>query len=467
MSELAISAEALSKAYRIWHSPRGRLAAACLQGFSQVVPAARRRLSAWEGRYYHEFHALRDVSFNVRKGEAVGIVGRNGSGKSTLLQIIAGTLAPTSGSVNVTGKVAALLELGSGFNPEYTGRENVYLNASLFGLTEEMIHARFDRIAAFADIGEFIEQPVKTYSSGMVVRLAFAVAAHVEADILIIDEALSVGDARFQMKCARAIDRFRDAGTTLLFVSHDANAVNRLCTAAILLDAGRVRLVHAPRVVTNIYLKMTLSEQGIASVESDLREAQTQPLAAAPTGASEIDDRPAKNSSAPLHDSRLQESENLVVPKLSEREYVIGGDSARIMEIDLRDEQGEQKRAFHTSELIKVTAKIEARIYIPSPIFALRIRSAKGVDVYGTNTHYMRCQNKELLPRDVVLIEFTLEANMLQGDYFVSVGCSHFEQDQLVVHHRRYDALQFTVIQTDHAFGSTNCRARFSLQRSA
>lgn len=232
-SDIAIRVQNLSKCYPIYDAPRDRLK-------QFVVP----RLQGLVGRktakqYFREFWALRDVSFEVKKGETVGIIGRNGSGKSTLLQIICGTLNPTKGGVETRGRIAALLELGAGFNPEFTGRENVYLNAAVLGLSNEEIDTRFDEIAAFADIGDFIERPVKTYSSGMMVRLAFAVAIHVDPEILIVDEALSVGDAYFQAKCAHRIRSIISKGVTVLFVSHDTASVKSLCSRAILLDSGR------------------------------------------------------------------------------------------------------------------------------------------------------------------------------------------------------------------------------------
>lgn len=221
----AISIKNISKFFEIYEKPSHRL--------WQMLYHGRKR-------FYRPFWALQDISFEVKRGECVGIIGRNGAGKSTLLQIITGTLSPSSGTVECNGRVAALLELGSGFNPEFTGQENVYLNASILGLTKEEIDAKYDDIVAFADIGEFINQPVKSYSSGMAVRLAFAVVAHVDADILIVDEALSVGDAFFTQKCMRFLRQFMEKNT-VLFVSHDTGAVNSLCNAAIMLENGRIK----------------------------------------------------------------------------------------------------------------------------------------------------------------------------------------------------------------------------------
>lgn len=239
--ENAISVKNVSKVYRIWSNPSQRLASPLLQKISSVFPSGSRphqKLKAKAHAAYRDFYALQSLSFEVRKGEAFGIIGRNGSGKSTLLQILAGTLQPTDGQVGVEGRIAALLELGSGFNPEFTGRENVFLNGAVLGFNRREMEKRFDLITAFADIGDFIDQPVKTYSSGMMIRLAFAVQTVVEPDVLIVDEALSVGDFFFSQKCARRMTELREKGTTLLFVSHDMASVRDLTTRALLLEEG-------------------------------------------------------------------------------------------------------------------------------------------------------------------------------------------------------------------------------------
>jgi lipopolysaccharide transport system ATP-binding protein len=243
-AEAAIRVENISKSYAIWSSPAARLHGPLLGQLGQIpfLPArARDFCKRVSHQSFKNFFALQDISFEVRKGESIGIVGRNGAGKSTLLQIIVGTLQPTTGSVAVNGRVAALLELGSGFNPEFTGRENVYLNATILGLTKAEIDEKFDDIAAFADIGEFIEQPVKTYSSGMLVRLAFAVQVQIQPDILIVDEALAVGDSLFQKRCFQQMEKLIANGTTLMFVSHDQEAVRTLTSRAILLKEGRMK----------------------------------------------------------------------------------------------------------------------------------------------------------------------------------------------------------------------------------
>lgn len=266
-SEIAIRIENLSKCYQIYATPRDRLKQFVLPPLSQMMGKTPKQ-------YFGEFRALNDVSFDVKKGETVGIIGRNGSGKSTLLQMICGTLNPTSGSIQTTGRIAALLELGSGFNPEFTGRENVYMNASVLGLSNEEIDERFDDIAAFADIGEFIEQPVKTYSSGMYVRLAFAVNIVSQPEIMIVDEALSVGDMAFQAKCMTALTRIQDDGATVLFVSHDVGAVKSLCSRGVYLEHGTVKAIGKAADVAELYIR-TMREEMNGEQQKFIRESKT------------------------------------------------------------------------------------------------------------------------------------------------------------------------------------------------
>ncbi len=246
-SEIAVSVRNLGKSYRLWNTPQDRLKQPLRSMFAQWLPMIPHK------QYFNEFWALRDINFEIKKGEALGIIGRNGSGKSTLLQILCGTLAPTCGSYETRGRVSALLELGSGFNPEFSGRDNVYMNASILGLTKEEIDERYESIVEFADIGQFIYQPVKTYSNGMYVRLAFAVVISVDPDILVVDEALSVGDIFFQQKCFRKIDELVERGCTLIFVSHDIQVVQKLCHKAILLKQGRIECMGIPEEVVSKY----------------------------------------------------------------------------------------------------------------------------------------------------------------------------------------------------------------------
>ncbi|MBE0598084.1 MAG: ABC transporter ATP-binding protein [Desulfuromonadales bacterium] len=280
-SEPAIQVSGLSKCYHLYETPRDRLKEVIIpklhRAISHVAPSL---TGSSVPRYFREFWAIRGITFEVGKGETVGIIGRNGSGKSTLLQIICGTLTPTAGKVDVDGRIAALLELGAGFNPEFTGRENAFLNAAILGLDRAEIEARFPEIERFAELGEFIDRPVKTYSSGMYVRLAFSVAVNVDPKLLIVDEALSVGDIRFQAKCMNTIRRLREQGTTILFVSHDIGAVRTLCDRAIWLDQGQVRLAGDVFRVTSEYVEFLFADedQNGGAVEAEAKTSNPEKL---------------------------------------------------------------------------------------------------------------------------------------------------------------------------------------------
>ena len=452
-----------------------RLKSIGLHGIKHIARPAWHQLTAAQARYHRDFYALRDISLEVGEGEAVGIIGRNGSGKSTLLQIIAGTLTPTSGTVEVNGRAAALLELGSGFNPEFTGRENVYMNGLVLGLRESEIDGRFDAIAAYADIGDFLEQPVKTYSNGMVVRLAFAVAAHVDARILIIDEALSVGDARFQLKCARTIDRYIEDGRTLLFVSHDLNSVNRLCTAAVLLEQGQIKALHTPRIVTNLYTKMMEDDRGLGAINEELnilrdlpfdrtRRKDDQTRVASRTMA---DESGFERTSQVAREEHAMESEwaNADGRSFSGHEFTVGGDTARIETIDILNAYAQPTGAFTSGDILIVRAQIRSFRDIPHPIFSVRIRDTKAMDIYGTNTLFKGISTPNISVGDIVEVIFKLTLNVLQGPYFVSVGCAHFEGDKLIVHHKRFDAVEIYVTQSDHhTFGIVDCHGEIHVR---
>ena len=506
-TDQAILVENMTKAYRIWESPGARLKSPLINASSHLLPSTsgvHRYLKAQAQRYYRDFFALRDISFAVSKGESVGIIGRNGSGKSTLLQAIAGTLQPTSGSVQVIGRVAALLELGSGFNPDFSGRENVYLNAAVLGLSRTETDERFDQIAAFADIGDFIDQPVKTYSSGMVVRLAFAVSAHVDPDVLIIDEALSVGDARFQLKCARAIDRIRERGVTLLFVSHDLSMVKRLCQRAILLEHGRLLYGGHPNDVANLYSKLIVdggSAEALAddiaalrSRESTMESPAAPPIAGAPlelNGAAPNPESPpaiATAENSELARLRLQVAalettlrSHLPTPEYtakvealladerthlqaSGQEYTYGGELGEIFDLRVLDDQGAARTWFKSGEAVVVRMCVRSFEALHEPIFALTIKNTAGVEIYGTNTLF---SNQPAAPMDAGScreINFALPLNLMPNHYFLSFGFTHFLGDQLIVIQRRYDAIKLEVHSVDRTFGIANLQAKISMQ---
>ena len=444
----AIRVEALGKCYQIYGKPRDRLAQ-----------------SLWRGRrnFYREFWALQDVSFEVPKGDALGIVGRNGSGKSTLLQIISGTLSPTAGTVRVEGRVAALLELGSGFNPELTGRENVHLNATILGLSAREIEDRFDDIVAFSEIAEFLDQPIKTYSSGMTLRLAFSVAVNVDADVLVIDEALAVGDARFQLKCAKAMDRLRENGKTLLFVSHDGGAIKRLCSEAILLERGRMLLRAAPNDTMNIYSKLLADERGALAVEGDIQALAQAQAAGAPRVLA-----PASDESA---DRGRDERVSLLLASDASRaqitggEFSYGGELGRIESIVVADENAQPRTSFTTGDRMRIDLLLAVgEGDIAESIYALAIKDVRGQEVYGTNTFFQGMPTPLMAAGTRFRVSFDLAVNLMPGTYFVSVGWTYFEGAELRVIHRRYDVVRMEVLPADRSTGIANCYAKISFE---
>lgn len=373
MSDIAIKVKNLSKCYHIYDTPRDRLK-------QFVLPRLQGAIGAASKQYFREFWALKDVSFEVKKGETVGIIGRNGSGKSTLLQLICGTLSPTAGSVTTQGRVAALLELGSGFNPEFTGRENVYMNGAVLGLSQEEIDRRFNDISAFANIGEFIEQPVKTYSSGMVVRLAFAVYAHTDPNILIVDEALAVGDMLFQQKCFQRIEELQAQGTTLLFVSHDIHLVKQFCTNAIYLDRGLLKFVGATEIAAEKYLFDVFLEQTKGRNE------------------------------------QLQWRQDAESGRIG-----FGSKRGRIGNVCLLGEAS-IGNSFQQNESIRITVDAESSADIRNPEFVCQIRDARGYVIYGLASDqeelHISFDQSKMSIRSV----FTVPLRLAPGKYAVSIG---------------------------------------------
>ncbi|MBB5346596.1 ABC transporter ATP-binding protein [Desulfoprunum benzoelyticum] len=418
-SDIAIKVEHLSKCYQIYDKPRDRLLQMLFRGHRQ---------------YYREFWALRDVSFEVKRGETVGIIGRNGSGKSTLLQMICNTLNPTSGAVETKGRVAALLELGSGFNPEFTGRENVYMNASVLGLNREEIDARFDKIAAFADIGDFIEQPVKTYSSGMYVRLAFAVIAHVDADILVIDEALSVGDAFFTQKCMRFLRRFMEDGT-VLFVSHDTGAVINLCKSAIWLEQGYAKCQGEPKEIAQLYLKKLYeSDQGESSLVVD-----------------ENCDWEKQNVEAHIRDMRLDyiNSTNcrndIELFKFVPDADGFGKGGGSIISVQFLDTNDSPISWIVGGETIRLAIVCQAHVDLFSPIIGFFVNDKLGQNLFGDNTYNFSINDPLVVfskTKFKAVFEFVMPI-LPTGDYSVTVALAEGTQQDHIQHHWLYDALLF------------------------
>lgn len=398
MSEdIAISVDNISKSYRIWESPSLRLTSPILEGlaglFTQDSRCAK-YLRSRATRNYRDFYALRNVSFVLKRGEAIGIIGRNGSGKSTLLQIIAGTLQPTNGAVRTYGRVAALLELGSGFNPEFSGHENVYLNAAVLGLSRAEIDDRFDSIAAFAEIGDFMEQPVKTYSSGMMIRLAFAVAISVQPDILIVDEALSVGDLFFQQKCFKRVHEMLDKGVSLLFVSHDPAAVQNLCDQAVLLNEGEAVYQGAPEECTSRYYARHISTNSIIA-------------------AATISSHPSIGRQGNLI------LENNIVPLARSRH---GNKHLEILAACIRDDTGRITNSTGLSRALSIEVLVRAHTFIEQPSCGLHFFDRMNNLVYAAGNIQLGVDFKSLGTGATALLIYTITMSLHPGFYTFNIA---------------------------------------------
>lgn len=432
-SELpAISVQDVSKRFRVFAKPADRLKAAVrhrIGGLAKLVPA---RLLGTEGA--SEFHALQHVSFHVQKGETIGIIGRNGSGKSTLLQIICGTLTPSGGRVAINGRVAALLELGAGFNPEFTGRENVYMNAALLGLSKAQIEERLDAIFAFADIGGFVDQPVKTYSSGMYVRLAFAVIAHVDADVLVIDEALAVGDAFFTQKCMRFLRAFMERGT-VLFVSHDTNAVVNLCTRVVWLDKGRVREIGPAKDVCDSYLEAFYEEQHRASGRSVRALERSSVVRAIAEG--DMRDQRALLINA----SKLRNDVELFRFAADAKNFGLGG--ASIEHVGIEDGTGAPLNWVVGGEIVCIRIAVKALQNLERAIVGFIVRDRLGQNLFGDNT-YLTTLNEPfaVAAGESFSVRFGFRMPVLPvGDYSVTVAVADGSQSDHVIHQWLHDAV--------------------------
>lgn len=426
-SGIAIRVQGVGKCFQIYSQPQDRLKQALLPRLARLV---RRHVPS----YFREFWALQDVDFQVRRGDTVGIIGRNGSGKSTLLQIICGTLHATTGQVEVHGRVAALLELGAGFNPEFTGRENVYMSASILGLTREEVDSKYEDIVAFADIGDFLEQPVKTYSSGMYVRLAFAVIAHVDADILVIDEALAVGDAIFVQKCMRFLRKFRERGT-LLFVSHDTSAVLNFCQSAVWLDKGRVRMHAAAQETCNAYIEYCSQEVYGESVRLQSRQASKDP------GAASV-------AQGPDQDIRVELFDNVANS---------GGwhsGAAAIESVTLCNEGGEPLGSFHGGERVVLRIRASASRPLESPLIGFFVKDRLGQSLFGEHTYTYVQPPMKVVGGDVIEAAFRFTLPMLpNGDYSMTVSIADGDPFANTQHAWLHDAVLIRVASPKLRYG--------------
>ena len=430
----AIRVEGLSKCYMLYNRPEDRLK-------QSIVPRLQRLAGRTPTTYFREFWALRDVSFEIGQGETVGIIGRNGSGKSTLLQIICGTLFPTTGTLATKGRIAALLELGSGFNPEFTGRENAYMNAAILGLSREEIDSRFDAIAAFADIGDFIDQPLKCYSSGMTVRLAFAVIAHVDADILVIDEALAVGDAFFVQKCMRFLRRFMERGT-VLFVSHDTGSVINFCRRAIWLEGGRVQRIGAPKDVANSYLRAILQSSYGSQVALE------------PTGDQGQDEAPLARESTEDEGSRPEAETRVHIFDNQQASTGWRTGTAEIVSVQFVDGSGAPVASFEGGERVSLVIKARADRDLFSPILGFFVKDRLGQSLFGEHTFTYLPDQLSLPAGACCEARFRFDMPMLpNGDYAMTVSIAEGTPWDHVQHHWLHDALIFKVASNKLRYG--------------
>lgn len=463
----AIEIKDISKIYKLFARPKDRL---------------KESLSLTHKCYHTDHFALAGVNLEVKKGEAVGIIGTNGSGKSTLLKIITGVLNPSGGSVEIDGKISALLELGAGFNMEYTGIENIYLNGTMMGFTDEEMEAKMDDIISFAEIGEFVHQPVKTYSSGMFARLAFAVAINVEPDILIVDEALSVGDIFFQAKCYRKFTEFKEAGKTIIFVSHDMGSVIKYCDRALLLNKGKQVFVGPCSQAVDIYKKILANQFHEEDLEQLTVNGDSGQASGSGTGAKEqlqsaeisgtvangndagadangvaADGKKAQGGKevAPNWKSQLILNSNLV-------EY--GEKEGEIIDFALMDHKGMITSSLDKGEKFQIKMKIRFNQDIDHPIFAYTIKDRKGTEITGTNTVLEGNNLEKAVKGQEVVVCFTQDMDLQSGQYLLSLGCTGYRMDQLVIYHRLYDACFMEVFSTKDTVGYFDMNAAVSYE---
>lgn len=429
-SQPSIQVEGISKCYRIFERPQDRL----LQGL-------------WMGRknFYREFWALNGIDFSVGQGEVVGIIGRNGSGKSTLLQIISGTLAPTTGQVTTRGRVSGLLELGAGFNPEFTGRENVFLSAALLGLSSQETEARFPEIAAFADIGDFLDQPLKFYSSGMLVRLGFALQTVLEPSVLVVDEALAVGDARFQKKCYDYISGFRKRGGTILFVTHDTGIIVQICDWAMILEQGKTLDAGEPHRIAKEYHKLLFG-----APESRVERLVANSSEAAGDDSDSVDTTPANNVTP---SSEKQTSGDSSASE-SRRELRYGSKAVVATRVGVRDEAGSTLSVVETHQTLEVFFEVEYRQDITDEVaYGFIFTNSKGLEVFGTKSGFY----EDFLPPSAKGSKFECRMNLrvplVPGSYFVSVALApRVSNGGEEFFDFRFDALELKVIGAPKCF---------------
>lgn len=453
-TEYAITVQDVTKVYRLYEKPIDRL---------------KESVSPTHKNYHRDFYALNGLSFQVKKGETVGIIGTNGSGKSTILKIITGVLTPTTGEVKVDGKISALLELGAGFNMDYTGIENIYMNGTMMGYTKKEMDAKLQDILDFAEIGDFVYQPVKTYSSGMFVRLAFALAINVEPEILIVDEALSVGDVFFQSKCYRRMEEIRKSGTTILMVTHDMGSIIKYCDRVVLLNRGEFIAEGAPGHIVDLYKKILAGQ--LDSLKAQLERERSEKSAApdghnspddANPGGGEKEENPASEAAGSVQMSDFTGGMDLDGngPQLMKDQLTInyerteyGDGRAEIYDLGLIDERGNITNLLLKGEMFTIRERIRFNAEIQSPIFTYTIKDKKGTELTGTNTMFEGADIKPVKPGDAYTVEFTQKMTLQGGEYLLSMSCTGFEHGEHVVYHRLYNVTNITVISNKNTVG--------------
>lgn len=423
-NNIAIKVDHVSKMYKLYDKPSDRL---------------KESLGLTRKKKYHEHWALNDVSFEVKKGETVGIIGTNGSGKSTILKIITGVLNPTAGEVLIDGRISALLELGAGFNMEYTGIENVYLNGMMIGFSREEIDQRLDDILKFADIGDFVNQPCKTYSSGMFVRLAFAVAINIDPEILIVDEALSVGDVFFQAKCYKKFEEFKEQGKTIIFVSHDLSSISKYCDRVVLLNKGDKMSEGAPKEMINLYKRVLLNQTVSGQDGKVLQENEEQ-------GSTE---------------TKLWKSHYKINPGVDE----YGTGEAEIVDFAIIDENGSYTNCIEKGTSFAIKSKVLFNQEIQNPIFTLTFKNIQGTAVTGTNTMYEKVDVGTVHPGEVYVATFEQNMDMQGGEYLLSISCTGYADGNFKAYHRLYDVCGITVVSDKNTVGFYDMNSQVSVER--
>lgn len=439
---IAIQVTDVEKVYKLYEKPSDRLKDAFGLG---------------KKCHHTKHHALKGINMTIRQGECVGIIGTNGSGKSTILKIITGVLSPTKGTVTVNGRISALLELGAGFNMEYNGIENIYLNGTMIGFSEKEIDQKLDAILEFADIGEYVYQPVKTYSSGMFVRLAFAVAINIDPEILIVDEALSVGDVFFQAKCYHKFEEFKEMGKTIVFVSHDLGSISKYCDRVVLLNQGTKLGEGDPKKMIDTYKQVLVGQYAVqeSGEERLLDDEQLREMAAKGIDGSKHTAGITAAGNNAVGTDHVQKNANGVKTVAGENPELLeyGSKKAVITEYYITDDKGIKTSAILKGSKFTIHMKVQMMEKLQAPIFAFTIKNVRGTEITGTNTMFEKAFLESVEANEVKEVTFTQEMNLQGGDYLLSLGVTGYEDDDFTVYHRLYDVLNVTVISDKDTVG--------------